>query len=137
MIIFGSILTTFELRSIFWGSWGSIENLLEPKIEPPLENLVCRNLWNALYDQVSISPMFYAQLFSTKVFWVFFLCLVCVCFFKERMAISEIVDHDLVSFVWHLYLKNYLFGNKVLFYIYDLLTKFIVLTWGQRVVKEN
>jgi hypothetical protein len=26
MIIFGSILTTFELSSIFGGSWGNIEN---------------------------------------------------------------------------------------------------------------
>jgi hypothetical protein len=29
MIIIGSILTTFESSSIFGGSWGSIENLLE------------------------------------------------------------------------------------------------------------
>jgi len=31
MIIFGSILTPFELSSIFGGSWGSIENWLKPK----------------------------------------------------------------------------------------------------------
>jgi len=37
MIIFGSILATSEL------SWGSIENWLEPKAEPPLGNLACRN----------------------------------------------------------------------------------------------
>jgi hypothetical protein len=43
MIIFGSILTTFELSSIFEGSWGSVENLLEPKIKPLLANLVCPN----------------------------------------------------------------------------------------------
>jgi len=29
-IIFGSILATFESSSIFGGSWGSIENWLEP-----------------------------------------------------------------------------------------------------------
>ncbi len=34
-IIFGSILTTFDVSFIFWGSWGSIKNLLELKIEPP------------------------------------------------------------------------------------------------------
>jgi len=34
MIIFGLILTTFEWSNIFWGSWGSIENWLKPKIEP-------------------------------------------------------------------------------------------------------
>jgi len=34
MFIFGLILMTFELSSIFGGSWGSIENWLEPKIEP-------------------------------------------------------------------------------------------------------
>jgi len=28
MVIFGSILTFFELSSIFGGSWGSIENWL-------------------------------------------------------------------------------------------------------------
>jgi len=33
MIIFWSILNTFESSSIFGGSWGSIENLLRPKIK--------------------------------------------------------------------------------------------------------
>jgi len=44
MVIFGSILTTFELSSIFGGSWGSIENWLEPKIKTPSRNLACQNL---------------------------------------------------------------------------------------------
>jgi hypothetical protein len=35
MIIFRLILTTFELSIIFGGSWGSIENWLEPKTEHP------------------------------------------------------------------------------------------------------
>jgi hypothetical protein len=43
MIIFGLILTTFELSIIFGGSWGNIENLLEPKTEPPSGNLACPN----------------------------------------------------------------------------------------------
>jgi len=43
MIIFGSILTTFQSRIIFGGRWGSIENWLEPKTEPPLGNLACPN----------------------------------------------------------------------------------------------
>jgi len=43
MIILGSILTNFELSSVFGGSWGSIENWLEPKTEPPLRNLACPN----------------------------------------------------------------------------------------------
>jgi hypothetical protein len=43
MIIFGSILTTFESSSIFGGSWGSIENWLEPKIAPPSGNLAFPN----------------------------------------------------------------------------------------------
>ena len=35
MIIFESILTTFEASIIFWGSWGSTENQLMPmKFEP-------------------------------------------------------------------------------------------------------
>jgi len=42
MIIFGSILITFESSSIFGGSWGSIENWLEPKIEPPSEILLAQ-----------------------------------------------------------------------------------------------
>jgi len=40
MIIFGSILTTFELRSVFGGSWGNIENWLKPKTEPSSGNLI-------------------------------------------------------------------------------------------------
>jgi len=44
MIIFESVLTTFELGSIFGGIWGSIENWLQHKIEPPLGNLACPNL---------------------------------------------------------------------------------------------
>jgi len=35
MIIFGLLFTTFELSIIFGGSWGSIENWLEPKTKPP------------------------------------------------------------------------------------------------------
>jgi len=41
MNIFGSILTTFESSSIFRGSWGSIENWLNPKTKPPSGNLAC------------------------------------------------------------------------------------------------
>jgi hypothetical protein len=44
MTIFGWILTTFESSSIFGGSWGSIENWLEPKAKPPSGNLACPNL---------------------------------------------------------------------------------------------
>ncbi len=40
---FGSILTIFESSRIFGGYWGSIENWLEPKTEPPWEYLVCPN----------------------------------------------------------------------------------------------
>jgi len=43
MIIFGSILTTFEFSSIFGGNWGSFENWLEHKIGPPSGNLACPN----------------------------------------------------------------------------------------------
>jgi len=49
MIIFESILTTSKSSIIFRGSWGSIVNWLEPKIEPPSRNLACPNLCNALY----------------------------------------------------------------------------------------
>jgi hypothetical protein len=48
MIIFGLILTTFESSSIFGGSWGSIENWLEPQTEPPSGNLACPNLLKPL-----------------------------------------------------------------------------------------
>jgi len=37
------ILAIFESSSIFGGSWGSIENWLEPKAKPPLGNLACQN----------------------------------------------------------------------------------------------
>jgi len=43
MIIFGLLLTAFESSSILGGSLGSMENWLEPKIDPPLENLACPN----------------------------------------------------------------------------------------------
>jgi hypothetical protein len=43
MIIFDSILTTFKLSIIFRGNWGSSDNWLEPKIEPPQANLACSN----------------------------------------------------------------------------------------------
>jgi len=43
MIIFVSILTTFEFSSILGGIWGSIENWLEPKTEPSSGNLACPN----------------------------------------------------------------------------------------------
>jgi len=39
MIIFGSILITFESSSIFGGSWGRIKNWLEPETKPPSGNL--------------------------------------------------------------------------------------------------
>ncbi len=35
---------------MFGGSWGSIENLLEPKTEPLSGNFACPNPWNDLYD---------------------------------------------------------------------------------------
>jgi len=43
MIIFALILITIELSSMFEGSWGSIENWLEPKTKPPLRNLAFPN----------------------------------------------------------------------------------------------
>ncbi len=49
MIIFESTLTTFEASLLFWGSWGSIKNWLELKIEPPLADLASLNPWNTLY----------------------------------------------------------------------------------------
>jgi len=48
LVIFESILTTFKLSIIYGGSWGSIENWLQPKTKPPLGNLACPNLRNAL-----------------------------------------------------------------------------------------
>ena len=33
MIIFGSLMTTFEVSNIFWGSCDSCKNWLEPKIK--------------------------------------------------------------------------------------------------------
>jgi len=43
MIIYGSILTTFELSSIFGGSKASFENWFEPKTKLSSENLACPN----------------------------------------------------------------------------------------------
>jgi hypothetical protein len=50
MIIFGLLLTTFELSIIFGGSLGSVESWLEQKTEPPSGNLTCQNPGNALYN---------------------------------------------------------------------------------------
>jgi hypothetical protein len=55
MTIFESTLTTFEASFIFWGSWGSIKNWLELKIEPPLADLALLNPWNTQY-QISFLP---------------------------------------------------------------------------------
>jgi len=43
MIIFGPILTVFELSRILGGSWGSVENWLESKTEALSGNLACPN----------------------------------------------------------------------------------------------
>ena len=50
MIIFQTILTTFEASFILQGSLGSIKNRLEPKTLLPQANLAYPNRWNALYD---------------------------------------------------------------------------------------
>ena len=42
----------FWIKHHFWGSWGSTKNWLEPKIGPPLANLVCQNLWHAPYKNL-------------------------------------------------------------------------------------
>ncbi len=44
---FESILATIEASLIFRGSWGSSENMLELKIEPPLSNLACLRNYSA------------------------------------------------------------------------------------------
>ncbi len=56
MIIFGSILTTLKLSSIYGGSWGSIEKGLEPKIEPQSGNLVCPSVKHSVgVEEESVS----------------------------------------------------------------------------------
>jgi len=44
LLISESILTSFKLSILFAGSWGSAENWLQPKAEPPSGNLACPNL---------------------------------------------------------------------------------------------
>jgi len=74
MIIFLSILTTFESSIIFWRQLSSIENLLEPKTEPPLGNLACPNPWIALlnlpfltFSSEDKKHPFHKKLITTKV----------------------------------------------------------------------
>jgi hypothetical protein len=43
MIIFKPILTFFKSSVVFRGNWGSCENWLEPKIDPPAANLASPN----------------------------------------------------------------------------------------------
>jgi hypothetical protein len=43
MIIFESTLTTFVVRFIFRGSWGSIKNWLKHKIAPQMADLALLN----------------------------------------------------------------------------------------------
>jgi len=43
MIIIWLLLTIIESSSVFGGSWGSIENWLEPKTKLPSGNLACPN----------------------------------------------------------------------------------------------
>ncbi len=56
MIIFETTLTTIEASFIFWGTWGSIKNWLELKIEPPLADLAC--LKNTVVDYVHAGHVF-------------------------------------------------------------------------------
>jgi len=79
MIIFGSILTTFELSIIFGVSWGSIENWLEPKTIVKFcyaksvkrsvryaDAYVTANIFGRC-DQGSISSMFHEQLLHPQI----------------------------------------------------------------------
>jgi len=54
-------LTTFATSSIiFGGSFGSVENWLKPKTEPPSGNLACPNPWNTLcnFTYIFVSCIF-------------------------------------------------------------------------------
>ena len=53
MIIFRSILTTFESSIILYGSRVRINNWLEPKTKPLFVILAYPNLWNALYNTIT------------------------------------------------------------------------------------
>jgi len=65
MIFFKLILTTFESRSIFGGSWGSIENRLEAKIEPPSGNLAFPNLCRFQLNLCRIEQKFSSEMMIT------------------------------------------------------------------------
>ncbi len=49
MIIFESILTTFQSSIVYRGSYGSSFNWPKPKIKQPYANLDFPNPWNPLY----------------------------------------------------------------------------------------
>ena len=46
---------TFLNRSsvVFWGSWGSIENWLKPKIKPPIQILACVQIRETLCSSIA------------------------------------------------------------------------------------
>ncbi len=62
---FESILTTLEANYIFWGSR---QNWLELKVEPPLSILACLNRWNTLYDQTVLIRLIWLD---KQVNWLF------------------------------------------------------------------
>ncbi len=55
MIIFGLIFTTFALSINFGGSWGSIENWLKPKTNPPSGILACHSVCGHRFESRHLS----------------------------------------------------------------------------------
>jgi len=66
LLIFELILTLFEASIVFWCSWGSPENWLEPKAKSPLGNLACPNPWNALYIETTFAVWYSLFEFDTN-----------------------------------------------------------------------
>jgi hypothetical protein len=68
MIIFVSVLTTFDMSFIFWQSWGSREIWLGLKIETIFTNLACPNRWNTLYNKSSNLFLLLTEWYEQRLF---------------------------------------------------------------------
>jgi hypothetical protein len=87
-IILESILTPFDVSFIFLGSWGSIGNWLEPKIEPPLHSsLFSEGTRKAVLNQLKF------RITPPNVIFINLLIILDIFTIKHRLKIFKTMCH--------------------------------------------
>jgi len=120
---FELILTTFKSLN-FRGSSYSSDNWLEPKIEPPSENLTCTNPWNTLY-----------QMSRRFAFWFDIIQKICCSGLKRGREVTSPLPQDLdqplklegvaSSLVSHHFMKERTFWSNIFFFLN------LIFVWGK------